>query len=255
MAFKILILGGTSEARALAERLARDDRYAVLLSFAGRTRSLQLPNAPHRVGGFGGAEGLAAFLAREGFRALVDATHAFAAQMSANAVRGAALAGLPLMRLEQPAWRKQPEDQWTEVSNMPAAAAAIGGEPKRVFSSVGRLEVAAFRAAPQHDYLIRAVDLFDPGLPRARVIAARGPFALADELALLQRERIELIVSKNSGTPSTYAKIEAARTLGLPVIMLQPPQLPAANTAASIDEIARWLGALAHAPSAIQRGE
>ena len=253
MAFKVLILGGTSEARALAERLTGDARYEVLLSFAGRTRSLQLPAAPYRVGGFGGAEGLAAFLREQGFHALVDATHAFAAQMSRNAVAAAAASGIAFVRLGWPAWRAEPGDRWIDVLDMPSAAAAIGGEPQRVFLTIGRLEVAAFRSAPQHDYLIRAVDDFDPELPRARVLTARGPFALEAELELMQRERIEVVVSKNAGTPSTYAKIVAARRLDLPVIMLQPPQLPAAASAGSAEEIAAWLAA--HVPSEIQRGE
>lgn len=253
MAFKVLILGGTSEARGLAERLAGDARYEVLLSFAGRTRSLQLPAAPYRVGGFGGAEGLAGFLRAESFDALVDATHAFAAQISRNAVAAAAASGRPLIRLAWPAWRAEPGDRWIDVPDMAAAAAAIGGEPRRVFLTIGRLEVGAFRAAAQHDYLIRAVDEFDPELPRARVMTARGPFALEAELALMRRERIEVLVSKNAGTPTTYAKILAARRLQLPVVMIQPPQLPAAMSAGSAQEIADWLAA--HVPSAIQRGE
>jgi precorrin-6A/cobalt-precorrin-6A reductase len=247
MSLNVLILGGTTEGRVLGEQLAGDARFQTTLSFAGRTRSPQLPETPHRVGGFGGVAGLIEYLQRERIAALVDATHPFAAQMSTHAVLAAGATGVPLLRLERAAWRARPGDQFIEVADMHAAAFAIGVMPRRVFLSVGRLEVAAFAAAPQHAYLIRAVDAFDPqqnGLPHARVIAARGPFDLAQERALLERERIEVVVSKNSGTPATYAKIEAARALQLPVIMLARPPLPAATCAASIAEVATWLAAL-----------
>jgi precorrin-6A/cobalt-precorrin-6A reductase len=228
----------------LAERLAGDARFDALLSFAGRTESLKRPEVPHRIGGFGGVEGLAVFLAREQFDALVDATHPFADQMSSNAVAAAAQAHVPLIRLERAVWRALPGDRWTAVPNMAAAASALGAAPRRVFLSVGRTEVDAFRAAPQHEYLIRAVDSFTTELPHARVIAARGPFALAGETELLEREQIEILVSKNSGTDATYAKIEAARALGLPVIMVERPLLPAAPLAHTLEEIEAWLGAL-----------
>jgi precorrin-6A/cobalt-precorrin-6A reductase len=136
---------------------------------------------------------------------------------------------------------------------MPAAAAALGAAARRVFLSVGRLEIAAFAAAPHHDYLIRAVDAFVPNLPQARVIAARGPFEFDAELALLERERIAVVVSKNSGTSATYPKIAAARALGLPVVMVARPQLPAARCAATLEEILAWLDAL-HGASLSQRG-
>jgi precorrin-6A/cobalt-precorrin-6A reductase len=253
MSFGVLILGGTSEARLLAEALARDPRFAILLSFAGRTESLVRPDVPHRVGGFGGPEGLSAFLRAGGYRALIDATHAFAAQISRNAAHAAQASGLPLLRLVRPPWQSVAGDLWREVSDMQAAARALGESARRVFLSIGRLEVEAFCAAPQHDYLLRAVEPFAPpaGLFRARVIAARGPFALADERALFERERIECLVSKNAGTPSTYAKIEAARALGLPVVMVRRPALPpvheleARGSTHECDEVATHEAALA----------
>jgi precorrin-6A/cobalt-precorrin-6A reductase len=228
MSFRVLILGGTSEARLLAEALARDPRFTILLSFAGRTESLVRPDVPHRVGGFGGAQGLSAFLRGGGYRVLIDATHAFAAQISQNAACAAQATGLPFLRLVRAPWRPVAGDLWREVPDMQAAARALGESARRVFLSIGRLEVDTFCAAPQHDYLLRAVEPFAPpaGLFRARVIAARGPFALAEERALFERERIECLVSKNAGTPSTYAKIEAARALGLPVVMVRRPALP-----------------------------
>ncbi|HET6334886.1 MAG TPA: cobalt-precorrin-6A reductase [Polyangiales bacterium] len=244
MRLRVLVLGGTAEGRVLAERLAGDVRFDALLSFAGRTASLKRPDLPHRIGGFGGLDGLAEFLIRERFAALVDATHPFADQMSSNACAAAQRVCVPLIRLERAAWRALPGDRWIEVANMAAAVSAIGETSRRVFLSVGRTEVDAFRVAPQHEYLIRAVDTFMPELPRARVLAARGPFALADETELLTRERIEVVVSKNSGTDATYAKLEAARALALPVIMVARPQLPAAPLAHTLSEIEVWLEAL-----------
>ncbi|MET0342803.1 MAG: cobalt-precorrin-6A reductase [Polyangiales bacterium] len=254
MGFKVLVLGGTIDGRRLAERLCDDARLEVLLSFAGRTKELRRPALPHRIGGFGGAEGLAAFLRDARFDALIDATHPFAAQMSANAVRAASLTGVPLVRFARTPWQKQPGDRWTEVHDFAAAARALGDAPRRVLLTVGKLELAAFSAAPQHDYLVRTVDVIALGLPRARLLTARGPFALADEHALLVRERIEIIVSKNAGTDATYAKIEAARALGIPVVIVQPPVLPVAHEVGTLDAVCAWVEAL-HGASPSRRGE
>jgi precorrin-6A/cobalt-precorrin-6A reductase len=243
MGLKVVILGGTSEGRQLAEILAKDPGYAPVLSFAGRTRDLQVPRAPYRVGGFGGVLGLAEFLRAERCAALIDATHPFAAQMSSHAVQAAQLTATPLLRVECPAWRGVSGDRWTRVPNMAEAAVALGETPRRVFLSVGRLEIAAFLAAPQHDYLVRAVDEFEPGLPHARVLAARGPFEVPAERELLLAERIEVVVSKNAGTPATYAKLVAARQLGLPVILVERPLLPPAQTVDSFEPALAWLEA------------
>jgi precorrin-6A/cobalt-precorrin-6A reductase len=239
-----MILGGTELSRQLALELSRDARFSCLLSFAGRTEKPQLPDVPCRVGGFGGVAGLREAL-RE-FDALIDATHPFAARISANAV---AAARIPLLRLVTPAWPTQ--DNWIEVPNMDAAARAIADRPKRVFLTIGRLEVGAFRAAPQHSYLVRAVDDFDPGLPHAKVIAARGPFTLEDERALLGAEEIDLLVSKNAGTAATAHKLQAARELALPVVMVARPSLPYAPEVATVGEALHWL----HALHGSERGE
>ncbi len=249
MGSKVLILGGTSNGRELAERLVRDARHEPLLSFAGRTQRLQAPRVPVRVGGFGGAEGLAAFLMQGGFRALIDATHAFAARISSNAVRASDSTRLPLLRLEQPAWRPAPGDRWLDAADMDEAAALLGVQPRRVFLAIGRLELAPFMGAPQHESLSRAVDDFVPALPRARVLAARGPFELAAERALLLRERVEVVVSKNAGTPATYAKLAAARELGLPVVMVARPVLPPAETVCDVAAALAWLESLQPASS------
>jgi precorrin-6A/cobalt-precorrin-6A reductase len=253
MAFRVVILGGTSDGRQLAERLAGDPRYAVVLSFAGRTRSLQLPPVPCRVGGFGGVEGLVEYLRHEGCQALIDATHPFAAQMSLHAVRAVEQTGTPLLRIECPAWQPAVGDRWREVSDMEQAVQALGALPLRVFSSVGRLEVEAFRAAPQHSYLIRAVDDFSIDLPHARVLAARGPFDVAGERELFERERVQVIVSKNAGTAATHAKIVAARALRLPVVMVARPVLPPAQTVATWRDALDWLDGL-HGAGSSRRG-
>lgn len=247
-------MGGTTEGRLLAERLHRDPRFRILLSFAGRTAAVQAPDVPHRVGGFGGVAGLAAFLRARAVDALIDATHPFAARMSEHAVQAARETATPLVRVARPAWVAIAGDRWIDVASFAAAAEALGAAPRKVFLTVGRLEIAAFREAPQHDYLVRAVDPFDPGLPHARVLAARGPFALADELDLLRRAQIDVIVSKNAGTRATYAKLEAARALGLPVVMVQRPVLAPADETTSIDGALAWLAGL-HGASLSRRGE
>lgn len=241
----MLILGGTSEGRRLAELLAGDARHAAVLSFAGRTESLVDPGVPFRVGGFGGVEGLVAHLDDAGYHALVDATHPFAAQMSRHAAEASSRTRLPLLRVECPPWSPMPGDLWTTVPDMGGAAAALGAVPRRVFLTIGRLELAAFASAPQHDYLIRAVDPFVPALPRARVITGRGPFDVAAECRLLEHEKIEVLVSKNSGTPSTAAKLEAARRLGLEVVMVARPELPRVPTVPAAADAIAWLNAQA----------
>jgi precorrin-6A/cobalt-precorrin-6A reductase len=244
MTFSVLILGGTSEGRQLAAQLASDPRYTTLLSYAGRTERVRAPDTTHRIGGFGGALGLATFLRTHAFDALVDTTHPFAARISANAVAAAALTGTPLLRLARPSFCALPGDRWTEVVTMEDAADALGSAARRVFLTVGRLEIAAFLRAPQHDYLVRAIDAFDTHLPRARVIAARGPFSLEAERKLLVEERIEVLVSKNSGTTLTYAKLEAARELAIPVVMVRPPHVPAARETTSLEGVIEWLATL-----------
>ena len=198
-----------------------------------------------RSGGFGGAAGLAAWLSAEGVDVLADATHPFASRISANAAAGAHTAGIPLVTLRRPAWTPRPGDRWTEVPDMAAAAAALGPAPRRVFLAVGRQEVAAFRAAPQHRYLVRSIEPVDPAaLPDgAETLLARGPFAEADERALLAAHGIEALVAKNRGGASTSAKIAAARALGLPVVMVARPGGPEAapTIEAALSEIAQHL--------------
>jgi precorrin-6A/cobalt-precorrin-6A reductase len=235
---RILILGGTTEARRLAEHLALRPDLAVTLSLAGRTAAPAALPVPTRVGGFGGAEGLAAFLEAQAIDVLIDATHPYAAQISANAAEAAACTRVPLLAIERPAWEPIDGDRWIEVADMPAVVAALGTVPHRVFLTLGRNELRPFEAAPQHFYLVRSVDPVEPplALPDAVYLTGRGPFNEAAEHALLVQHRIDVIVAKNSGGAATYGKIAAARLLGLPVIMLQRPP-PRAEAARSVEEV------------------
>lgn len=235
---RILILGGTTEARLLAGELALRDRYAVTLSLAGRTeRPLPHP-VPLRIGGFGGRAGLATYLRAEAVDLLVDATHPHAAQISGNAVEAAADAKVALVALRRPAWTRQEGDDWIEVADMAAARDALGTAPRRVFVAVGRGGLETLIGAPQHDYLIRSVEPVAPPLavPRARYILDRGPFREAAEAALLDANQIDIIVAKNSGGAAAYGKIAAARARGIPVVMIRRPALPTVACADSVED-------------------
>ena len=260
MTRSILILGGTADARILAGRLAEDSGYQILLSMAGRTLSPVEQPVPMRSGGFGGAAGLADFIRTEGFDILVDATHPYAARISANAVDAARLADIPLVVLSRPVWPRQPGDTWQSVHTVGQAVTALGTVGRRVFLALGRQELLPFEAAPQHSYLIRSVDPVEPPLtaPNARYITARGPFLTEDEIGMLEENGIEVGISKNSGGSASYGKIEAARRLGLPVIMIERPQqlndTPANNV--TVPDIATALTAIRHQLSLFEnRGE
>jgi precorrin-6A/cobalt-precorrin-6A reductase len=240
---RVLILGGTTEARGLAEWLAGRTGLDITLSLAGRTTApVPLP-VPVRSGGFGGAEGLADYLMRERIGILIDATHPYASAISANAAAAARRTGVAFLALRRPPWLKTDGDRWTEVSDVSAAMATLGNASRRVFVALGRNELGPFIKAPQHHYLIRSVDPVEPPLPLPQVeyIIGRGPFSEADDLALLKSHRIDLIVAKNSGGVATYGKIEAARTLALDVIMLRRPQLPDTPAVATVEEAVAWL--------------
>lgn len=188
-------------------------------------------------------DGLAAYLRAERIGALVDATHPFAAIISRNAVGAAARAGVPLLRIERRAWTPARGDDWRMVPGMEAAAAALGREPRRVFLTIGQQELAPFRAASWHRYLIRSIDPPPPETlpPDAEVIAASGPFAEAEERALLEAQGIEVLVTKNAGGTATAAKLVAARALGLPVVMVARPVLPPAETAPDAEAAMQWI--------------
>ncbi len=239
----VLLLGGTSDASALAQALCRAGVPAIF-SYAGATRAPLAQPLPTRCGGFGGVQGLVDFLRAQAITQVVDATHPFAAQMSRNACAACAMAGVPLLALERAPWQPQPGDRWLQVPDMAAAAAALPPSPRRVFLAVGRKQLAAFAVQPQHHYLLRLVDAPAPGsLPLAQATArvARGPFSFADDLALLQAEGIEWLVSKNAGGEATRGKIDAARALGLPVVLVQRPALPERACASRVAQVLHWL--------------
>ena len=239
----VLILGGTAEARQLAGLLAGRTDIKAVLSLAGRTVAPAAQPVPVRIGGCGGVEGLAGSLGAERIDALIDATPPYAAVISQHAAEAAASAGVPIVALRRPAWSAVAGDRWIEVDGMDSAVTALGREPKRVFLAIGRKEVAAFTAAPQHHYLIRSVDPIEPplNLPDATYILSRGPFPENDEKTLLLQHRIEIIVAKNSGGAATYGKIAAARGLGLTVVMLRRPALPDVPTADDAHGVVAWL--------------
>jgi precorrin-6A/cobalt-precorrin-6A reductase len=238
----ILILGGTTEASAFASALAdRGDR--AVLSYAGRTGKPRPQPVPMRVGGFGGVAGLAAYLGREAVTHLIDATHPFAATMSAHAAEAAQQAGIAHVMLTRPAWKGGEGDRWTPVPDIASAVDALAGEPRRVMLALGRMHVAAFAAHPQHHYLLRFVDAPDvpPALPRHHLVVDRGPFTLEGDFALMRAQRIDLIVAKNAGGEGARAKLDAARALGLPVIMIDRPFLPQTRVVHGIGEVLAWI--------------
>jgi precorrin-6A/cobalt-precorrin-6A reductase len=240
---RLLILGGTGEARELGERLAGRADLAVTISLAGRTARPATQAVAVRVGGFGGAAGLAAYLRAQRIDALIDATHPFAVTMSAHAAEAAAAASIALMALRRPPWQPIAGDRWLNVADRDAAVAAMGAIPRRLFLALGRQDLAPFERAPQHDYLVRSVDPVVPALalPRVTYVCARGPFDEADDTALLRAHRIDAVVTKNSGGAATYSKIAAARNLGLEVIMIARPAAPAVPTVETVAEAIAWL--------------
>lgn len=240
---RILILGGTTEASALVRGLLPHPGLAVTLSLAGRTASPTVEAVPTRVGGFGGAAGLARYLREHAIDQLVDATHPFAARIGRNAAEAAATTGVPILAIRRPAWLREPDDLWTEVDTVPDCVAALGAVPRRVFLTVGRMEVAAFAAAPQHDYVVRTIEPLGDALPvpRLTAIRARGPFDEMAEAALMREAAIAVLVTKNAGGRATYGKIAAARRLRLPVLIVRQPSKPAVacvtDAAAALDHI------------------
>jgi precorrin-6A/cobalt-precorrin-6A reductase len=240
---RVLVLGGTTEASELARLLAADPRFEATVSLAGRTMNPKAQPVRTRIGGFGGVDGLAAWLRQDATQAVIDATHPYADQISSNAVAACARLAIPLASIARPAWEPQPGDDWLQVASAEAAAAALGPEPRRVFLTLGRLELGAFANAPHHHYIARTID--PPGNialpPDLRLLVGRGPFDREAETALLTRENIDVIVSKNSGGLATYEKIEAARRLGIPVVMIARPNKPHGQAVENAAAAMTWL--------------
>ena len=239
---RVLILGGTAEAVALANRAAA--AFDIVYSLAGRTSSPSLPTGVGvRTGGFGGADALAAWIVENGIDAVVDATHPFAGQIAGNAASASNTAGKPRLKLLRPAWVKQTGDDWRPVANLMDAANMLPQLGKSAFLSIGRQELAAFNAVGNVKFIVRSIDPpAEKGiLPGAEFLTGRGPFTLAMETALLQEHRIDVVVSKNAGGEATYAKICAARALALPVVMVERPSPPAGQLVQCVDEASAWL--------------
>ncbi|MGW3356332.1 cobalt-precorrin-6A reductase [Streptomyces bungoensis] len=232
MTAHVLILGGTTEARRLAAELAGRPGLRVTTSLAGRvTRPAALDGAV-RIGGFGGADGLAEWLRAHRVDALVDATHPFAGTITASAARAAAATGVPVVVLRRPGWRPGPGDRWHDTGSLAGAAAALPGLGRRVFLTTGRLGLAAFAHLADLHFLVRSVEPPEPPLPPdTDVLLARGPFTVAGETDLLRAHRIDVLVTKDSGGGATVAKLTAARELGLPVVVVRRPALPDGVTA------------------------
>jgi precorrin-6A/cobalt-precorrin-6A reductase len=239
---RALILGGTGDANQLADALARA-RIDAIYSYAGRTR-IPLPHPlPTRIGGFGGAEGLADFIHNERITHVIDATHPFAAEMSRNAVAACAATTTPLVALERAPWPAVAGDQWIGVRDETEAAAKLPHEPTRVFLAIGRQHLAPFAAKPQHVYTLRFVDAPDGALPlpQAEVIVSRGPFTLESDRELMSARGIQWMVSRNAGGLGARAKIDAARELQIPVIMIARPELPDRPRLERVEDVLDWL--------------
>lgn len=226
---RVLLLGGTGEARRVAAALAGRPGLRVVTSLAGRVADPALPPGEVRIGGFGGPAGLAAWLRAEGIGAVVDATHPFAARVTASAVAATAEVGVPLVVLRRPGWTEVPGDDWRRVPSTAAAAVAVDELGERVFLTTGRQSLAAFAGLDRPWFLARSVDPPEPPTPpRLEVILDRGPFTVTGELDLLRRYRIDLLVTKDSGGSMTEAKLTAARRRRIPVVVVTRPPLPTA---------------------------
>lgn len=226
----------------MAQAIARAGLSGVY-SYAGRTDAPMGQPIHMRVGGFGGVDGLRAYLRAEGISHVIDATHTFAAQMSTNAVAACEAESVPLIALERAPWTPSEGDLWTTVADIPTAIEALGGPRKRVFLAIGRQHIDGFAAQPQHNYLLRLVDppVGPLPLPQAEVVVARGPFDVAGDTALMQEHGTEVVVAKNAGGKGAVAKIAAARELGLPVVMIDRPAIPARPVVHSVAGVMAWL--------------
>lgn len=239
---RVLILGGTGEARELARSLSSDPRYFPVTSLAGLTREPEMIAGETRTGGFGGVKGLAQFIAEQDIDVVVDGAHPFAAQISTNAVEACASSGVPCLRLERPRWEAQGGDEWTVVDDVGAAAFAIPPEA-HAFVTVGRQEIGTFFSRDDISLLARMIERPNVTIPgNAEIMLARPPFTVEQEKTLMLARGISLLVTKNAGGEATYAKVEAARRLNLPVIMIARPKKPPALTVSSSEEMLSLIG-------------
>lgn len=244
---RVLVLGGTTEARELAAALDQAT-LPVISSLAGRLAQPRLPAGEVRIGGFGGPAALASWLVEHNFAAVVDATHPFADQISASAATACASAGVPLLRLDRPGWSQQAGDRWHWADDLGAAAELAPRLGSRILLTIGRQSLSVFAAARSAWFLIRCVDPPAPPLPpNHELVLDRGPFTLAGELALIRCHGIDLIVTRDSGGAPTEAKLEAARLSGLPVIVVRRPPRLDVTSVADVATAFEWVRAIVDA--------
>ncbi|MFG3254238.1 cobalt-precorrin-6A reductase [Streptomyces sp. NPDC048172] len=241
----VLILGGTTEARRVAELLHPEPGVRLTSSLAGRVASPRLPPGEVRVGGFGGAEGLAGWLREQHVDALIDATHPFAGTISFHAAEAAAMAHVPLLALRRPGWVPGEGDDWHDVGSLEEAARVLPMLGHRVFLTTGRMGLAAFADLETPWFLMRSVDPPEgPCPPRMEVLLDRGPFTLEGEREVLRRHRIDVVVTKDSGGTATAPKLAAAREAVLPVVVVRRPAAPEGVPVVTGPEAAaEWVGA------------
>lgn len=234
----ILILGGTGEARELARRVSELPDGQVISSLAGRVSDPRLPAGEVRIGGFGGVDGLTRWLRDNDIHAVIDATHPFARQITSNAFEACQRVGVPFLVLRRPGFT--PEDGWIWVDSVAEAVRNLPGS--RVFLTTGRQDLAEFADCPQW-FLARMVEPPEPPMPQQiEVLLSRGPFTVDGELELMRSHRIDVLVTKDSGGAMTSAKLEAARQLGIPVVVVRRPPLPPAQVVDTVEGALGWLG-------------
>lgn len=243
--WRVLILGGTAEARALAERLEGRDDIDVVSSLAGRVASPRMPAGEVRIGGFGGASALSSWIHAHGIQAVIDATHPFASTISVNAAAAADGSHVPLLALRRPAWVPEEEDQWHLAASMEEASLLLPDLGSRHFLTIGRQGVSSFAGVPNAWFLVRCVDPPEgPTPPQMELLLDRGPYSLRGEIARMREYRIDTVITKNSGGEATVAKLAGARELGLPVVMLQRPETPAGvHVVEDLDDVEAWVDA------------
>ena len=228
----ILILGGTGDAISIAEKLSLIKNYKIITSLAGVTQKPRLPIGKTHIGGFGGREGLVNFLEANKINLIVDATHPFSTQIKENAIFASNELFVPIIHFVRDQWKMEIGDKWHMVDNLPEASNKLrelsSTRKLKVFLTVGRKGLADFADILNSKFVIRSIEkpLALGGFSRAEWIEGRGPFSFDNELKLLQQEQIDIIVTKNSGGLSGKAKLLAARTLGLPVIVVRQPPRP-----------------------------
>jgi precorrin-6A/cobalt-precorrin-6A reductase len=240
---RVLVLGGTGDAAQFVAHASALPGLEIITSLAGRVRQPMTPAGRVRVGGFGGTEGLVNYIREQQIDLLIDATHPFAAQMSHHAATAALACGVPHLMLVRPPWTPVAGDRWVSVESIASAVEILPEVARRVFLTIGRQELGAFASLQDLWFLMRMIDPPRPDtpVPPGTLLLARGPFGLEDERQLLQTHAIQAIVSKNSGGDATYAKIRAARELGVPVVMIGRLPLPGGEQVANVAQAMTWL--------------